>query len=154
MARWSAGGALANLLLACEQPEPPAGTATPTSTGTLSPTPINTPSRTLAVSPTITASPSRTATVSQTPTPGRPPCPGDCNGDAEVTVDELLAMVNVALGSAELSRCRAGDINGDAQITVEEIIAAVKHALNGCSSAQSTDRAASERSGASRAPFV
>jgi hypothetical protein len=57
---------------------------------------------------------------------------GDCNGNQTVTVDEILTMVNIALGNASLSTCLAGDGNGDKQITVDEILAAVNHALNGC----------------------
>jgi hypothetical protein len=62
------------------------------------------------------------------------PCPGDCNNDGEVTIDELIRMVNVALGSAELSSCRSGDLNGDSEITIDEIIRSVNVALNGCPS--------------------
>jgi streptogramin lyase len=64
------------------------------------------------------------------PTP--PACVGDCNGDQSVTVDELLRMVNIALGNAPLSACEPGDGNGDGQITVDEILVAVNNALNGC----------------------
>lgn len=60
------------------------------------------------------------------------PCVGDCSGNGEVTVNELLAMVNVALGNAEVTTCIAGDANGDAQITINEILAGVNNALGGC----------------------
>jgi hypothetical protein len=60
-------------------------------------------------------------------------CTGDCNGDGEVTVNELITMVNIALGSANVSTCAAGDANGDGEITINEIIAGVNNALNGCS---------------------
>lgn len=63
---------------------------------------------------------------------GAPPCTGDCNGDPEVTVDEILTMVNIALGNGQVSDCRAGDANHDNQITVDEILTAVNNALNGC----------------------
>ncbi|MBI3782095.1 MAG: hypothetical protein HY270_01715 [Deltaproteobacteria bacterium] len=59
-------------------------------------------------------------------------CAGDCGGDGEVTVDELITMVNVALGNAQASTCTAGDTNGDNDITIDEIVAAVGKALNGC----------------------
>lgn len=59
-------------------------------------------------------------------------CTGDCNGDGSVTIDEIVTMVNVALGSADVSVCLAGDASGDGTITVEEIIAAVNKALGGC----------------------
>jgi len=59
-------------------------------------------------------------------------CIGDCNGNGSVTVDEILAMVNVALGNALVSTCEAGDPNHDSTITVDEILTAVNNALNGC----------------------
>ncbi len=62
-------------------------------------------------------------------------CAGDCNGDGQVTVDEILAMVNIALGNADVMGCSAGDANGDGQITVDEILTAVNNALNGCGAA-------------------
>jgi hypothetical protein len=57
---------------------------------------------------------------------------GDCGGDHLVTVDEILTMVNIALGNAEISNCAAGDANHDGLITVDEILTAVNNALNGC----------------------
>jgi hypothetical protein len=60
------------------------------------------------------------------------PCVGDCSGDGTVAVNELLSMVNVALGNAQVSTCDAGDANGDGQITVAEIVTAVNNALSGC----------------------
>ncbi len=64
--------------------------------------------------------------------PGPPTgCVGDCNDAGTVTIDELLAMVNVALGTIPTSACPAGDRNQDGAITVEEIITAVNVALNG-----------------------
>ena len=62
-------------------------------------------------------------------------CVGDCNGDGEVTVDELLTMVNIALGTADVSTCTAGDANRDGQVTIDEILAAVNAALTGCPAA-------------------
>ena len=59
-------------------------------------------------------------------------CVGDCDGNAEVTVDELLAMVNVALGHTAVSACSLGDANRDGQIDISEILQAVNNALYGC----------------------
>jgi hypothetical protein len=69
-----------------------------------------------------------------TPTPTIAPgaCVGDCNGDHQVTVNELIQIVNIALGTARVSACPAGDANGDGQVTVNEIVAGVNNALNGC----------------------
>jgi hypothetical protein len=63
-------------------------------------------------------------------------CTGDCSGDGKVTVDELLTMMNIALGNAEGTNCLAGDADGDGLITVDEVILAVNNALNGCGSVQ------------------
>jgi sugar lactone lactonase YvrE len=59
-------------------------------------------------------------------------CAGDCNGDGHVTVAEIVTMVNIALGGADISACTAGDTNHDGQIRVNEILTAVNSALNGC----------------------
>lgn len=59
-------------------------------------------------------------------------CTGDCNAGHDVTVDELITMVNIALDTAQVSACPAGDKDGDGTITIVEIIAAVNNALNGC----------------------
>ncbi len=59
-------------------------------------------------------------------------CTGDCGGDGEVTVDEIVRMVNIALGAAAVDQCAAGDANGDGEITIDEIVAAVNKALAGC----------------------
>ena len=61
-------------------------------------------------------------------------CIGDCDGGVSVTVNELIQIVNIALGDADISTCTAGDANNDGEITVTEIIAGVNSALNGCPS--------------------
>ncbi len=113
-------------------------TATPPDTPTTTPADTTTPT---APAPTSSATPETTATAVQTATPSPvpatltpavPSCIGDCNGDGIVTVDELLTMVNIALGNAQLQSCVAGDDNGDGQISVDEILTAVNNGLNGC----------------------
>jgi hypothetical protein len=78
--------------------------------------------------------PTATPTTETTPTPtvGPASCVGNCNGDSEVTVDELITMVNIALGNAQVAACVPGDANGDGEITINEIVSAVNGALNGC----------------------
>lgn len=76
-----------------------------------------------------------TLNIAQRSTLSCPPgtlCTGDCSGDGVVTIDEIVTMVNVAMGITNVSACRAGDANRDGEITVDEIIAAVNKALNGC----------------------
>jgi len=117
-------------------------TATVTATSTPTDTPTLTPTATAASAPTQTPTPTNTATSTPTPTntptvaPAATitpkPCAGDCNDDGTVTVDEILTMVNIALGNADVSTCLAGDVNGDGQVTVDEILTAVNNALDGC----------------------
>ncbi len=59
-------------------------------------------------------------------------CPGDCNGDVAITVDEIITGVNIALGNATLDACTTFDTSGDGAVTIDEIIAAITAALNGC----------------------
>ena len=59
-------------------------------------------------------------------------CVGDCDGSGDVTVNEIITMVNVALGSAQLSACPPGDADGSGDITINEIIQAVNNALGMC----------------------
>ncbi|MFI5398372.1 MAG: hypothetical protein ACHQ9S_22780 [Candidatus Binatia bacterium] len=59
-------------------------------------------------------------------------CVGDCNGDHQVTVDELLTGVGVALGNVPMDQCPAFDANGDGTVTIDELLAGVIDALNGC----------------------
>lgn len=148
--------AFSHLPLAGVGPGTPAPTCTPTRTPTITATPTATPPPTLTA--TATSTPSRTPTASITPTPSEtgtptytpepaasatlsptlsptpppvPPCPGDCDGSGEVTVDELVQLVNQALGLAPVT-CHSGDGNGDGEVTVDEIVAAVNNALSGC----------------------
>ncbi|HYD50533.1 MAG TPA: M20/M25/M40 family metallo-hydrolase, partial [Terriglobales bacterium] len=59
-------------------------------------------------------------------------CSGDCDGDGEVIVAELLTGINIALGSAAIASCTGLDRDGDLQITVDELTAATGNALIGC----------------------
>lgn len=59
-------------------------------------------------------------------------CPGDCNGDGRVAVDELVLGVNVGLGTRPVSACPAFDRNASGGATIDELLAAVRAALDGC----------------------
>jgi YHYH protein len=59
-------------------------------------------------------------------------CAGDCNGDQQVQVDEIVASINISLGAAPLANCGTADQNGDDVVTVDEILVAVNAALSGC----------------------
>jgi hypothetical protein len=59
-------------------------------------------------------------------------CCGDCNGDGEVTINELITAVNNALqGCGAAAQC-CGDCNGNGDVTINELITAVTNALQGC----------------------
>jgi hypothetical protein len=77
-----------------------------------------------------TSTPTRTRTA--TATPRQVGCVGDCNQDGEVTVDEVLSAIGVALGTAAVNRCTAVDTDRDGRVTVDEILTAMNYALNGC----------------------
>jgi len=62
-------------------------------------------------------------------------CPVDCNGDAQVSIDELVLAVQLALDGGDLSRCAAADVDSSGAITVDELVAGVEAALNGCAAA-------------------
>jgi hypothetical protein len=49
-----------------------------------------------------------------------------------VTVDEIVIMVNVALGNRPIEDCEAGDPDGSRTVTVDELVTAIQNALNGC----------------------
>jgi hypothetical protein len=106
----------------------PTDTTTVTPTATLTVTPFVTPTGKPPATATATPSP----TVSPTPTVVLVTCVGDCDASGSVTVDEILTLVNIALGNAPVTTCEAGDANHDGHITVDEILTAVNNALNGC----------------------
>lgn len=56
-------------------------------------------------------------------------CIGDCNDDRQVTVNEIMTLVNIALGSAQPLACP----NRVADVDISLIIQAVNSALDGCS---------------------
>jgi hypothetical protein len=59
-------------------------------------------------------------------------CTGDCDNSGQVTVNEILEMVNIALGVDAVPACKTGDANQDGMITVDEILKAVTLALTRC----------------------
>ncbi len=60
-------------------------------------------------------------------------CPGDCDGDEAVSVNEVIVAVRVLLDRAPLSDCVAIDADGDGAVTVGELVVAVRSGLDGCS---------------------
>jgi hypothetical protein len=76
---------------------------------------------------TPTPTPTRTRTPTPTPTPRS--CIGDCNGDGQVTINEILTLVNIALDNG--GSCTDGAPSG-ADVDVALMLRAVNNALNGC----------------------
>jgi hypothetical protein len=62
----------------------------------------------------------------------RAACPGDCNGDGVVTVEEVVTVVNIVLGTLPLAACPAADANGDGSVGVGDAILAAQAATVGC----------------------
>jgi cysteine-rich repeat protein len=59
-------------------------------------------------------------------------CPGDCDGDGQVSIAELIRGVRIALGEASADECPPVDGNGDGVVTVNELVAAVRASLEKC----------------------
>lgn len=59
-------------------------------------------------------------------------CAGDCDQNRQVSIDELVRAVNIALGSGPLESCRAADSDGGGSVLVDDLIRAVNTALGGC----------------------
>jgi predicted acyl esterase len=59
-------------------------------------------------------------------------CGGDCNLDCQVTVDEILVVVDGSLTDASIVACAPGDIDGDGAFTVNDVVGGVANALDAC----------------------
>jgi hypothetical protein len=109
----------------------PTASATPTPTDT--PAPTEAVTETPAETPTVTETPPPTDTATLTPSPSPTPrCPGDCNGDGSVAIDEIVLAVAIASSGGSTAPCPAVDANADERITVDELTRAVNSALHGC----------------------
>lgn len=70
--------------------------------------------------------------VPPTPAPMAPGCLGDCNGDGQVEVDEVLAAANISLGNTPVSSCLAADPQHTGTVTTAELVQIVRIATQGC----------------------
>ena len=85
---------------------------------------------------TVSGTPIGSARVYVNP-PAIAPCAGDCDRDGAVTVDELVAMVSLALGAGPgARRCPAAVADGIGPPRVDDLVAAVNSALDGCGGQQ------------------
>jgi cysteine-rich repeat protein len=128
----------------------PTITSTPaaTATRTLSPTPLASPTGTISATPVSSASHTPTPPSTPTDTFGTMPpatdtpgqltptlpsvCVGDCDRDGNVTINELITGVGIALGSQALEQCESFDASRNGAVEINELIAAVNAALDGC----------------------
>jgi hypothetical protein len=120
-------------LLACFRSPTPTPSSTPTFTVTPTALPTNTPSVTPTVTVTHTPLPTATNTATRTATgTPKPTCVGDCDGSGEVTVDDLIKGVNIALGTASIDTCPVFDVNMNGEVEITELIVGVNNALTSC----------------------
>lgn len=59
-------------------------------------------------------------------------CPGDCDGNGVVSIDEMIRGVIIASGGLAVASCPEFDVNGDGMVSVSELVGAVRRALEGC----------------------
>ncbi len=83
------------------------------------------------------ATPTNRPTTTPPPTFTPIPCAGDCDGNHEVTIDELVRGVAVALGSAPPAMCAsyAGCVVPGC---IQQLVEAVARSLEGCPAAPTT----------------
>ena len=67
------------------------------------------------------------------PTRTPPACTGDCDGDGEVAINELVRGVSIGLEAMDIGVCSAIDGDGDGEASIAELVTAVDRALYGCS---------------------
>jgi hypothetical protein len=95
--------------------------------------PTATPTATAEPPATATATAMATATASPTgaatTTPGGV-CAGDCDGDGQVSINEVILGVGMGLGGSAACPAMDGDSNGT--ISIDELVRAVNAALGGC----------------------
>ncbi len=62
-------------------------------------------------------------------------CSGDCNGDGQLSIAELIAGVAIALGDASLSGCPAVDADGDGVVRIDDVTRAAAARVSHCTAA-------------------
>jgi len=87
------------------------------------PNPLPTPEPTLL--------PTATPTAITTATPTERSCTGDCDGNRDVGVSELVRCVGIALGGS-IDVCPACDDDGDGSASIDELVRSTRNALDGC----------------------
>jgi hypothetical protein len=60
------------------------------------------------------------------------PCPGDCDGNGVVNVNEVVLGVGIALEQQPVTACAAFDTDGSGMVVISELITGVGSLLNSC----------------------
>ena len=63
-------------------------------------------------------------------------CAGDCDGDGELVVSELVSAVSIALGTTSPSACTAADVDRSGAVGIDDLLQAVVASLGSCSPPQ------------------
>ncbi len=63
-------------------------------------------------------------------TPTQPACVGDCDGNHQVVIGEVLTALSFALGDASKLACHVSEPGGNT--TVLSVVKAMRNALNEC----------------------
>jgi hypothetical protein len=93
----------------------------------------STTSCSLAETPTATVANTATLTPTATTTPAPPiACVADCNDDDEVSVDEVVRAITIALATRPLDTCEEADPDGDGVPGIDELLRAVAGSVSGC----------------------
>lgn len=59
-------------------------------------------------------------------------CPGDCDDDGSVGINEVVIAVRISLNETSVDACRPVDSDVDGVVTISELIQAVRSGLDGC----------------------
>jgi YVTN family beta-propeller protein len=98
----------------------------------IAPTSTARPTASFTATPTATPHPTASFTATPTGTARPEPCPGDCDSSGEVTIEELVRGVAIALGRLAAETCPALDADGSGLITIDEVLQAVRSSMEGC----------------------
>lgn len=71
--------------------------------------------------------------------PAHAACIGDCDNSGNVTVEEIVVGVNIALGTARWQRCVRADADRDQVVSVDDLVGVVSRALAGCDDCRDSD---------------
>lgn len=86
------------------------------------------------IAPTSTPQPTASFTATPIATAQPEPCLGDCDSSGEVTIEELVRGVAIALGRLAPEACPALDADASGLITIDEVLQAVRSSMEGCGS--------------------